>query len=244
MKRLIKNAAGGTMRLVPAFIALSLLTAASSRAQVSFGAGEAYGLSVNVSGIVAGIAGVDLNVGPTAYVSNSAPLPYSQDFVPVAVNVTTGAGIVTAGAVGSSVQSNVDGLPGPRFSVSSSSVDDLDLRLYAVIGDTLKIDAGTITSSASVFGGSTYSYTADSDIQNLSLIVLGSTLVIPAEAFTTPNYVFAAGLGINIIFNEQIVSGNTASGYNLEVNALRISFVDLGLANTDISGDIIVGHSF
>jgi hypothetical protein len=228
--------------LVPSVLALTLAATSAVQAAAVAGSSNAYGLDVNV-----GVIGLlTLDVGPFANVSGTAPSSYNVPGSIASVNASTPLlASATTGLITTSAISNVDGLPGVRQSSAQAVVNGLNLNVLAAItGNVLSVGASTITSSSSVSGDvSSPVPTSSSVIENLAVSALGSTITIPAEAYTTPNYVLVNAGGISIILNETITN-TTATSASVTTNAIHISLTNVAGLSGLVTGDIIVGHSF
>ena len=227
--------------LVPSILAITFAASSAVQAAAVAGSSNAYGLDVNV-----GVIGVlTLDVGPFANVSGTAPAAYNVPGSVLTVNESTpllasaSTGLITTSAI-----SDVDGLPGPRQSTAQAVVDGLNLSVLGAISNVLTVGATTITSSSGVSGDVSAPVTSSSSvIENLAVSVLGGTVTIPAEAYTTPNFVLVNAGGISIILNETITS-NTATSASVTTNAIHISLNNVAGLSGLVTGDIIVGHSF
>lgn len=186
----------------------------------------------------------------------------------VALDLLAADGVLSATAL-----SDVDGTPGTRFASGFGQVNGLDLDLVdagvTVLGnptislDLLNADATTINSTSIITGdyGALHA-SGISVIQDLVLNVngldldlvalLGANGNIDANGFLVadPNTVLLSvgGVaGLNIILNEQIVTGDGVTELTIETNAIHISAsgIDLGLplVSETLEADIIIGHS-
>lgn len=227
--------------LVPSILAITFAASSALQAAAVAGSSNAYGLDVNI-GI---LSLVTLDAGPFANVSGTAPVAYNvpgslasiSASDPLLANITTG--VVTTSAI-----SNVDGLAGPRQSTAQAVVDGLNLSILGTLSNVLSVEATTITSSSGVSGDVSAPVTSsNSVIENLAVSVLGGTITIPAEAYTTPNFVLVNLAGISVILNETITS-NTATSASVTTNAIHISLNNVVGLSGLVTGDIIVGHSF
>jgi len=190
------------------------------------------------------------------------------------LNTAVGLDLATVdGVLNSSAESDVDGNPGIRGAQAFGQVNDLELGVLdagvTVLGiptltlDLVNVAADTISSTASVTGNAgALVANGDSVIQNLVIEVngvelnllnlLGANAQIDVDNFLTvlPNtqLVNIGGVvGLNLILNEQSVTGDGISSRGIEVNAVRLTLngIDLGLplVSETLNGDVRIGHA-
>lgn len=177
------------------------------------------------------------------------------------------------GLVDSSATSTADGLPGFRTTSGFGGVNGLDLNVANAVVSTplgstdfpfLNISADTINSTSTIEGDyGALNAAGESVIQNLAISVndvqldiatlLGANGTIDGSGFITvdPNTeILSLGgiVGLDLIFNQQLTTGDGISTLGMETNAISISFngVDLGLPLIDqaLNGSTTIGHSF
>jgi hypothetical protein len=72
--------------------------------------------------------------------------------------------------------------------------------------------------------------------------LLGASLAV--EAHPLPNTILVNTLGIKVVLNEQIVSGDGVTGLSITVNAIHVYLTNVNVAGVGIlNGDIIVAQS-
>ncbi len=164
--------------------------------------------------------------------SGTAPAPYNNSN-----NVATLAvpGLLSTGVVVVAASSDVDGLPGPRFASASADINDLSLGLTIVLTPILSLTATEVDSDASVTG-EPLAASGSTAIVNGSVSVLGGA-AIPIPVNPAPNTELVNTGGIQIILNEQILSGSLG----ITVNAIHIILANA--ASLGLNGDIILSHS-
>jgi hypothetical protein len=225
----------------------SLLLAAVSAACVAFqvsaanatvtgGSSSSYGESVSLS--ITPILGVSGSItsGPIPTASGTAPAPYSDTNSLLSATI---ADLISTGVLNASAQSNVDGSGGSKFATAGASVDGLALSILGALG----IGATTVASIADVSGDyGTLAATGSSTIEGLSL----NTIPI-LNLSTSPDFVLLNALGIEVMLNEQIASGNGVDSAGMAVNAIHITLDNVpylwGLVPSVLNGDIIISHS-
>ncbi|GAA5481019.1 hypothetical protein Hsar01_00224 [Haloferula sargassicola] len=233
-------------------IGLSVATLApTAHAAVTAGTSSGVGIDVGVSALSL----VDLDVGPLAQSSGTAPAAYSTTNFVATVNSSVVLGSVAAtddgdGAINTSASSDVDGSSGAKLATSNATVNGLGVTLIPGIvltPDFLSITSDTITSTSSSSGdfGSLVS-TGSAIIENLSITIAGTDLLVGINN-PSPNTVIvdAGGIaGLTIVLNEQIPSGDGISSTGMTTNALRVSLdaITVG-AVSGLTGDIVIGQT-
>lgn len=175
-----------------------------------------------------------LSVNQTLGLGSSAGLTFGQ-------GVKTGVLTLTASSP----------LPVAPTGTANATVNDLALGLNAqpVIGapqSLLSIGATTLTSTSSVEGFGTPSATGAATITGLT--VSGSALgglTIDGSLFANAaaNTQLLNLLGLRIVLNEQMPSGNGLTSAGIATNAIHIGFTNFLLGLNLLNGDIIVAHS-
>jgi hypothetical protein len=239
------------IRLIPAVI---LLTSAAlpCQAVVTLGTSSGMGLEVDVSAL----STASLTVGPLGTSSGSAPAPYSTSNSVLTVNVSAVLGNVAAtddgdGAINTFASSNVDGLAGSRTASGTSTINGLTINL--VEGVLLDPDLLNITSTTL---GSTSTSTGDygalgslgtSVFEDLNITVGGTAVYVNVDSSPAPNttLIDAGGIvGLTIVLNEQLATGNGIGATGLTTNALHVYLNGVTFNGVSaITGDIVVGQS-
>jgi hypothetical protein len=208
----------------------------AAQATVVSGSSSAFGESVSLT--LTPLIGPDVVItsGPLPTVSGNAPPPYNLTDSLLSATVV---GVLSTGVLEVNASSDVDGLPGIRFATADATVNDLTVT----IGNALGLSATTIQSTAEVSGDfGALARTGTTTFEGLSI---GGFPVI--DLTPAPNTVLLDLLGIMIIANEQIITGDGISNAGLEVNALHISFLNvpavIGSSVGLLTGDIIISHS-
>lgn len=177
------------------------------------------------------------------------------------------------GLLNSYANSNVSGSPGLGLTDAFGEVNALSLGIgnasvtlplgSPVAFDFLNISADTVSSTSMINGDyGALVASGNSIIENLIielngveidlLPLLGANGSIDAQGFLTaaPNtQILSLGgvAGLDLILNQQIITGDGISLSGIEVNAIQLSFngVDLGLPllSETLNGNVYVGHS-
>lgn len=225
-----------------AIAAVATLFSIPQSAHAAFGAAasDSFGVRANVA--VLNLAA--LNVGPASTASGVAPGPYSQstNVASLSANTLAVASLVT-GLIVTDASSNVDGSAGAKNTAASAAVNGLNLTVVPgilLVPDLVHLGATTISSHAQV-GGTPGALISSGGfvIEDLSLFVSGVGL-LTINANAGPNSVILDALGIRIVANEQIVTGDGINSRGLTVNALHISIN--GALNV-ADADIVIAHS-
>lgn len=216
--------------------------AGSAEATPISAASAAYNefISLTVSPLLGVAAAV--SSGPLASVSGTAPGAYNVSDSLLTLNI---ANLVTAGLLVANASSDVDGSNGIKYASADATVNGLGLSILGTLPglSVLNLSATTIQSTASINGdyGSLLA-SGGTTIEGLSLN--GVTIL---DLSPPANNVLLDLLGIRIVLNEQIASGDGITSKDFAVNALHVSFENvLGLLDGTlglINGDIIIGHS-
>ena len=218
-------------------------------------ASSAYGLSVSLNVTPA----ISVSVGPVAPVGSSAAPAYNLTNTVLSVNQTLGLGTSGLLSFGQGVQTGVidtsaiSAFPVTPTGSANATVNNLSLGLVATSSvpfvapvTLLSIGANTLVSDSSVEGFGAPSATGNATITGLTvsgtalggLIVNGGLFVNPAANSQLLNL-----LGLRIVLNEQIPSGNNVSTAGIATNAIHVAFTNFLLGTNLLNGDIIVSHS-
>ncbi len=218
-------------------------------------ASSAYGLSVNLAVTPA----IGVGIGPVAPSGSTAAPAYNVTNTVLAVNQTLGlggSGVLSFGqGVGTGIitTSATSAFPVNPTGSANATVNNLALALVATsslpfVGPVslLSIGADTLVSDSSVEGFGTPSATGNANLTGLTLggTALGG-LVIDGSLFANPaaNTELLNLLGLRIVLNEQIPSGDNVSTAGIATNALHVAFTNFLLGTNLLNGDIIVSHS-
>lgn len=212
--------------------AASLFASQGANAIVVSGSSTGYGESINLSVLNV----VNVNSLEPSGATGTAPAPYSESASTLSVNLP--GGILSTGLLNGEAASNVDGGLGSRSASASGSVNELTANIV----NALLLDATTLGATAQVSGDyNAFSVTGGSVIEDLDLTALGTDVDVNVDF--GPNTVLFDSLGLRIVANEQITTGDGISSRGFEVNALHIFFDDFAAGLNVIDGDIILGHA-
>jgi len=212
---------------------------APAAASVIGASGAAFGESVSITVTPPLLPGTSITSGAMPLASGTAPSAYNVTQTAASALVT---GALGTGLMTTTASSNVDGLPGARFSDATATVNNLAINILSVLG----LSADTVFSSADLSG------TAG------SLIPIGTTTitnlrlsgVLVATANLAANTVILNAGGVKVTLNEQVITGAGTNNQTLLVNAIDVSLVNaaqpilgsLGQNNL-LNGNILIGQS-
>lgn len=208
---------------------------------------RAFGESITLNVVPLLGSGVQIGSGPTPLVQGSAPPAFDVTDSVASAGLSTlltgpvlGTGLIVANA-------SSDLLLGNNVS-ADATVNGLALNVGVVGLNVLQAQATVIQSTARI-GGRCGALTAlgTSTLAGLAISVAGiGPLVIPANP--PANFVLLDLLGIKIVLNEQIVTGDGATKRGLTVNAVHITINNGrfggGILGAVINGDIVIASSF
>jgi hypothetical protein len=214
---------------------------------------SAFGLSTNLG--LLGFVGV--SIAPVAPASGVAAPAYNASNSVASVNQTLALGTPALAAVKEAVSTGLlvsttkSTMPISAFGTASASVNQLATGLSTKLAlvpavDIFSIGATTVQSTSSVFGNGALSVAGSSHIEGLTVsgLALGG-LVIDGSAFVDPlpNTILVNLLGLRVILNEQLVSGNGSATLGLVTNAIHVYFDSFAVGGGVLNGNIIVADS-
>jgi uncharacterized repeat protein (TIGR01451 family) len=186
------------------------------------------------------LATVQASSGPLSSVTGDAP-PFNQDASALSVSVGLGSfgTVLHTGLLLSHTDSAAAGQV-----ASNATVHDLGLSLVPVV-PLLTLHADEVRSSAAIGGtcGSALTATGTTTLINAGA---GGTLGLGLHlgASVAPNTVLLNLLGVRVVLNEQIASGDGVTSRALAVNAIHVSVQNSLLgALGRLSGDVVIAHS-
>lgn len=232
---------GATGRRAALLIACFLFVAAPAAAQSS-ASSSAYGAAVGMTLLPLLGAGIPIDLPAQPVAQGSGPPSYSDGpYQTLSVNVSTPltGPILSTGAL---VAFTVSDVPDNASTASVAEIDGLSLNLAGLV-PLLTLSASTITSNANISGDcGAFAADGDSVIEDAQVGgTLGLGLVLPQNP--QPNLVLLDLLGLRVIVNEQILTGDGVTSLGLAVNALRVELDVSILGIGALSGEIVLGHS-
>lgn len=225
-------------------LGISLLAVSGAgQATVIGGSSSSYVVGVNVSATLLGLPLANVSVGPTPVSSGTAPSPYVISNSVVSLNTGPGSLLgIEAGLLNADASSDVDGSDGAKFASASASVLDIGIDALGLVG--LNLEA--VKSTASVSGDfGALAAAGETLLAGAALSVAGIPIaLIDIPAPNTAVDLSVLGLvGVSLLLNEQILTGNGIDSIGLAVNAIHLSFNAFVLGLASVTGDIIISHA-
>lgn len=243
-------------------LALLAFTNASQAAYVDYATSDGYAISADLNlTLVVPIASA--SVSPLGNATGTAPGTYGDTAHVASVDVNSGSflfGLATllhlgTGIIDSSASSDANGVLSSATTTGTTTINNLGVGIAELpLATLLNVSATTLSSTSQVTGGfGTLNATGSSLVTGLKIDLLGVNLIstdVNANVSLAPNTgVDVNGLvGLSVLLNEQIVTGDGISTRGITTNAIHIRFdavsLDLGLSGTALlTGDVIIGHS-
>ncbi len=228
---------------------------AQSASAITVVSSNAYGVYsdvrvVNTVGVV---------VGPVAAVNGITPPGYDKSATVASLNAAIDLGLVSliragldinTGILTSTTNANGNLLGGTNSGFASALVNQAGVNLFTKAGilpavTTLGLGADSIRSSSyAATDGSNGFVRGQSVLSNLDLTVLSLLDIHLAEnAQVAANTVVLDTLGLKIVLNEQIITGNGTTDAAIQTNAFHLFFDDYVLGLRTITGGLVIGHS-
>ena len=217
------------------------LSGSPALAQTASSSGYAAGVNQTVTAPF--VAAVNLNLGPLAQTSGTAPSSYNLSNSVASVSQDFG---LTSGLLGISEGLNTGLLTSKstgsaNAAQATATVNNLGLGVGSSILTLLNISATTIRSfsQANTVGGFDASGTTTIEGLTLGGSLLGS-IVFDSSLFINPapNTILFNAAGLSIILNEQIRFGN-----GITTNALNIGFTNFPIGTGLTNGNVIVAST-
>lgn len=223
-----------------AAICLGLWGSAAS-AQTASSSG--FALDVNQTVTATGVATVNVDIGPLAQTSGTAPPDFnvsnSVASVNQSVDLTSGPLVISETLSTGLLSSNSTGTA--TGAQATATINNLSLGLASSISTLFNISATTIQSfsQANTVGG--FDASGTTTIEGLTLGgTLFGALTFDGSLFVNPaanTVLFNAG-GLSIILNEQILSAN-----GITTNAINIGFTNFPIGTGIQNGNIILAQT-
>lgn len=196
--------------------------------------GSAFGESVNLT-----LLGNPIKNGPLPSVYGTAPPDFNKHAEVASATVSNPllGLLLQTGVLTVNTNSNVE----TGNSVhADATVNDTSIALLSL----LAIDATVLQSTVDISGTCGGNLTAVGKTTIVAGIVGGTIKTTSIPVNPAPNTVLLNLLGIRVVVNEQIKTGDGVNNRGLTVNAIHISFANVSLAGIGlVNGDIIVSQS-
>ena len=194
------------------------------------------------------------SVTPVAPVAGTSPPDYALTGSAASLNQSLALGVlsntainqaITTGLISTSASATLPAASG------SATVNNLSTGLTTRLSvapslNILGIAANSVTSTSSINASGPLTAIGTTSITglNLSGLALGATS-IDGAAFVNPavNAVLLNVLGLRIVLNEQLLTGDGLTTRGLTTNAIHATFTNFLVGGGLLSGDLIVGQS-
>ena len=231
--------------IFPVLLVASFLSFTGGALAQTNGNSSSFGAFVDLTFVPLLGGGVDIDLGPVPTASGSGvdPDTYSDSDTLASASVS----LVPLGDILSTgvLTVNADGDLANDTTSADATVDDLGVFIVGAL-TLLSITADTVGSTADVSGECGVSDLEATGTTTIEGASVGGTLGLGLniDVNPPPNFELLNALGIRVVLNEQIVTGNGTDSRGITVNAIRIDLTDtiLTLLGT-LSGDIIIAQS-
>ena len=231
--------------IFPVLLVASFLSFTGGALAQTNGNSSSFGAFVDLTFVPLLGGGVDIDLGPVPTASGSGvdPDTYSDSDTLASASVS----LVPLGDILSTgvLTVNADGDLANDTTSADATVDDLGVFIVGAL-TLLSITADTVGSTADVSGECGVSDLEATGTTTIEGASVGGTLGLGLNIDVNPpaNFELLNALGIRVVLNEQIVTGNGTDSRGITVNAIRIDLTDtiLTLLGT-LSGDIIIAQS-
>lgn len=231
------------VQILVLLFAVSLLSIPNiARAQTT-GSSSSFGAFADLTLLPLIGPGINIDLGPVSTASGNAPPDYSDADTVLSAGLSTGqtGNILSTGVLATNASSVIAN----DNTSADATVDDLSLSIVGAL-QLLTIGADTVVSTADVSGdcgAGSLTATGTTTIENASA---GGTLGIglSISANPSPNFELINLLGIRVVLNEQIVTGDGVTNRGITVNAIHVDLTNTVLSLIGaLSGDIIIAQS-
>ena len=227
----------------PVLLAAFVLSYTGSALAQTEGNSSAYGVFAELDLVPLLGGGVNIDLGPIAPSSGSAPPDYSDSDTVLSASLSSGltGSILSTGVLSTAADSDIAN----DTTSSDATVNGLSVSIVGLL-PLLTIGADTVSSTAEVSGScsdETLTATGTTTLENAGA---GGTLGIGLTISSNPppNFELLNLLGIRVVLNEQIVTGDGVNSRGITVNAIRIDLTNTILSLIGaLSGDIIIAQS-
>lgn len=230
-------------RPVLLLIALSLVSIPTIATAQTTGSSSSFGAFADLTLLPLLGPGINIDLGPVSTASGSAPPDYNDSDTVLSAGVSTGltGNILSTGVLATNASSVIAN----DNTSADATVDDLALSIVGAL-QLLTIGADTVVSTADVSGdcgAESLTATGSTTIEGASV---GGTLGLGLSIAVNPppNFELINLLGIRVVLNEQIVTGDGVTSRGITVNAIHVDLTNTILTLIGaLSGDIIISQS-
>lgn len=224
-------------------IAISLVSIPTIARAQTIGSSSSFGAFADLTLLPLIGPGINIDLGPVSTASGSAPPDYSDADTVLSTGISTGltGNILSTGVLAT----NASSIIANDNTSADATVDDLSLSVVGAL-PLLTIGADTVVSTADVSGdcgAGSLTATGTTTIEGASV---GGTLGLglSIDVNPPPNFELINLLGIRVVLNEQIVTGDGVTSRGITVNAIHVDLTNTILSLIGaLSGDIIISQS-
>jgi uncharacterized repeat protein (TIGR01451 family) len=229
--------------VIPVLLVISLFSLTASSLAQTEGNSSAYGVFAELDLVPLLGGGVNIDLGPVVPSSGSAPPDYSDSDTALSASLSSGStgSILSTGVLSTAASSDITN----DTTSSNATVNDLNLSIVGLL-PLLTIGAETVSSTAEVSGSCSDETLTATGTTTLEDAGAGGTLGIGLSIAVNPppNFELLNLLGIRVVLNEQIITGDGVNSRGITVNAIRIDLTNTILSLIGaLSGDIIIAQS-
>lgn len=224
-------------------LAVSVFSFAAPALAQTEGNSSSYGAfaELDLVPLLGPVVGIDL--GPVAQSSGAAPPDYSDSDSVLSASLSSGllGNILSTGLLSTAASSDIAN----DTTSSNASVNDLAVSIVGIL-PLLTIGAETVATTAEVTGSCTDETLTATGTTTIEDAGVGGTLGIGLSIAVNPppNTELLNLLGIRVVLNEQIITGDGVSTRGITVNAIRIDLTNTILSLIGaLSGDIVIAQS-
>ncbi len=228
---------------LPVLLVVSFFSFTGNTLAQTEGNSSAYGVfaELDLLPLIGPVVGIDL--GPVAPSSGSAPPDYSDSDSVLSASLSSGltGSILSTGLLSTDAISDIAN----DTTSSSATVDGLNLSVVGLL-PLLTIGADTVVTTAEVSGSCSEGNLTATGTTTIENAGAGGTLGLglTIDSNPTANFELINLLGIRVVLNEQIITGDGVNSRGITVNAIRIDLTDTILSLIGaLSGDIVIAQS-
>lgn len=228
---------------LPVLLVVSFFSFAGNALAQTEGNSSAYGVfaELDLLPLIGPVVGIDL--GPVAPSSGSAPPDYSDSDSVLSASLSSGltGSILSTGLLSTDAISDIAN----DTTSSSATVDGLNLSVVGLL-PLLTIGADTVVTTAEVSGSCSEGNLTATGTTTIENAGAGGTLGLglTIDSNPTANFELINLLGIRVVLNEQIITGDGVNSRGITVNAIHVDLTNTVLSLIGaLSGDIVIAQS-
>lgn len=229
--------------VLPVLLVVSFFSFTGNTLAQTEGNSSAYGVfaELDLLPLIGPVVGIDL--GPVAPSSGSAPPDYSDSDSVLSASLSSGltGSILSTGLLSTDAISDIAN----DTTSSSATVDGLNLSVVGLL-PLLTIGADTVVTTAEVSGSCSEGNLTATGTTTIENAGAGGTLGLglTIDSNPTANFELINLLGIRVVLNEQIITGDGVNSRGITVNAIHVDLTNTVLSLIGaLSGDIVIAQS-